>query len=67
LLLKAWQVGGQVLQQRLIELLFQAQFEQNEDIGDVEMLSNRAERAGLMSEDAVRYYVPVYLCMFLWS
>jgi hypothetical protein len=67
LLLKAWQVGGQVLQQRLIELLFQAQFEQNEDIGDVEMLSNRAERAGLMSEDAVRYCVPVYLYMFLWS
>lgn len=62
LLLKAWQSGGQVQQQRLLTLLFRAHFEQTEDIGNVEMLADRAEKSGLMSKEMVRLS---FLCLFL--
>lgn len=48
-------MGGQQQQQRLLTLLFKAHFEETQDIGDIEMLSDRAERAGMMSKERVRH------------
>jgi len=49
LLMKAFQDGGQELQQPLLKEIFAGYFEQDRDVGDIDWLSSCAEKVGVMS------------------
>lgn len=51
---KAYKVGGQELQQALIQSYFKAFFEEGKDIGNLDLLGDLAQGVGLMSKDEVR-------------
>jgi predicted DsbA family dithiol-disulfide isomerase len=53
LILKAWQVGGQTVQQKLLEAIFVSRFEKGENPGDVEVLGRCSEAAGFLSAEQV--------------
>ena len=53
LALKAFLIGGEQAQTRMVEALFAAIFQQEGDIGCYDFLSNAAQTAGLMTADAV--------------
>jgi 2-hydroxychromene-2-carboxylate isomerase len=62
LLLAAHQKGGSELQKKTIPLVFKAYFENEKDIGDLEVLAAIAEEAGLMSK--VEVLPPSYATQF---
>ncbi|OBZ72640.1 Uncharacterized protein YwbO [Grifola frondosa] len=49
--LKAWKLGGQHLQEALLDAIFKAYFEDGKNIGNCAVLSDLAEVAGVMSKD----------------
>jgi predicted DsbA family dithiol-disulfide isomerase len=51
---KAYIVGGQELQQALIQSYFKAFFEEGKDIGNLDLLGDLAQNVQLMSKDEVR-------------
>jgi protein-disulfide isomerase-like protein with CxxC motif len=64
LTLKAWQLGGMKLQQAFAKRLFKAHFEDGAIISDVEMLSDVAEAAGVMTKDSVSRsrHITLHIC-----
>jgi len=50
LAVKAYQVGGQEMQGKFNDILFNASFAEGKDISDVELLSDAAEKVGLMNK-----------------
>lgn len=53
LLAKAYKVGGQELQQTLLQSYFKAYFEEGKDIGNLDLLGELAQNAELMTKDEV--------------
>jgi len=53
LALKAWLIGGEPAQTRMVDALFAAFFEKERDIGCYEFLSNAAQSTGLMTAETV--------------
>ncbi|EJU05095.1 thioredoxin-like protein [Dacryopinax primogenitus] len=49
ILTKAYQLGGQEAQQKLLQLIFKGFFEQNRNVGDDDFLAQCADQAGFMS------------------
>jgi len=54
---KAWELGGSARQLALIRLLFKAYQEQDQDIADIDMLSEMAECAGVMSKEEATVFL----------
>jgi hypothetical protein len=52
-MLKAWQVGGQDLQSKLLDIIFVSRWEKMEDQNDVSVLARLADEAGVMSAEQV--------------
>ena len=50
---KAYQVGGQAIQQPLISLLFDTCFAKGEDISNEKFLADAAVKVGLMNRERV--------------
>jgi len=48
---KAYIVGGQELQQALLQSYFKAYFEEGKDIGNLDLLGDLAQSAGIMTKD----------------
>jgi len=46
---KAYQLGGQDAQQKMLSLIFKGFFEENKDVADINWLAQCAEQAGFMS------------------
>lgn len=49
ILAKAYNLGGQDAQQKLLSVIFRGFFEENKDVGDLDWLAGCAEQAGVMS------------------
>jgi predicted DsbA family dithiol-disulfide isomerase len=54
---KAYVMGGQTLQLPVLCGIFKANLEEGADIGDINVLAEVAENAGMMSKDEVRCQV----------
>ena len=55
LALKAWLIGGESAQTRMVDALFAAFFEKERDIGCYDFLSNAAQSTGLMTAETVSF------------
>ena len=56
LLYKAWNIGGQTIQQALLDGLFKANFYNKIDISNKHVLAAIGEKAGVMSKQEVRNF-----------
>jgi predicted DsbA family dithiol-disulfide isomerase len=56
MLLKAWQVGGMELQQKLLSVFFRIRFEESGNISDLATLQACAKEVGLMSVEKVSWF-----------
>ena len=54
LLRKAYMLGGQELQEKVLEAIFYAYFTEGKNIADIHFLGELAEEAGVFSKDEVR-------------
>lgn len=54
LLRKAFEVGGQELQEKVQDVLFYTYFTEGKDISDLEYLTELADTAGVLTKDQVR-------------
>jgi predicted DsbA family dithiol-disulfide isomerase len=57
LAVKAYQVGGQEMQGKFNDILFEASFAELKDISDVELLADAAEKVGLMNKTEVWFNI----------
>lgn len=51
---KAYQIGGESVQQQLLKAYFKAFFEEGKDIGNLELLGNIVQEIGFLSKAEVR-------------
>lgn len=54
---KAYKVGGQAMQGRLNDILFDAVFANCQDVSDVDFLADAAEKVGMMNKTQVWFNV----------
>jgi len=57
LLLKAWKLGGQNTQQKLLDGLFKASFEMSLEISNLDVLATIAQEAGIMNKQQALEYL----------
>jgi len=57
LALKAWLLGGEEAQTKMVEALFRAYFEQETDIGCYDFLSRAAESTGIMTAEQAKSFL----------
>jgi predicted DsbA family dithiol-disulfide isomerase len=63
MLLKAWQVGGMELQQKLLSVFFRIRFEESGNISDLATLQACAKEVGLMSAEKVQDFYDSDECL----
>ena len=51
---KAFELGGQEMQEKYMDAIFHAYFTEGKNVGDYEILGELAEQAGIMSKEKVR-------------
>lgn len=51
---KAYELGGQELQEKYLDVVFNAYFTEGKNIGDIDTLAELSEEVGIMSKDKVR-------------
>lgn len=51
---KAYEVGGQEVQEKYLDMIFHAYFTEGKNISDHDVLGELAEQAGVMSKEEVR-------------